>query len=97
MGGGYSVTHAAALAAQLPHSSRICTAASPDNCWSLEARLLSAIDYRLQLIDYRLRGGKGDKPKPLFSPTSRAEKGEGMDVEELKEFLGRSREEWQQS
>lgn len=47
MGDGYSVLHAADLAAHLPRDGRTYVAENPDNAWTLQNQVLALIEFRL--------------------------------------------------
>lgn len=48
MGEGYTISHAACLAAQLPHCSRCMSLLSGSNGWTDETVLLSLIEYDIR-------------------------------------------------
>lgn len=91
MGEEYTFLHAADLTTQLPSNSRTFVALNPDNLWTLEAQLLAIIEFRIHVIEYRLRRGKGEKPKPLFAHKKQSKEIEPMPIDEVKDFLNRSR------
>ena len=91
MGEEYSYIHAADLAAQLPSNSRTFVAIDPKNLWTLDARILALIEFRANVIGYYLRRGTGEKPRVLFEDRRSNSGIEPMTVDEVKEFLSRSR------
>lgn len=71
MGIDYSVTHAAALAANLPRESATVRAVVPEAAWSDETYLLSAIEYDLRVLAWQNSkdGSKGrNRPKRPQTP-----------------------------
>ena len=64
MGEGYTVSHAACLAAQLPHGSRCMSLLSGSNGWTDETVLLSLIEYDIR----NLASSFSDDPPELHPP-----------------------------
>lgn len=75
MGSEYTVTHAAALAANLPSDSASLQAEFPANRWTITEYLLRAIEFNTRVICWQRTkdGQKGhNKPKPLPTPLDEA-------------------------
>lgn len=71
MGNDYTVTHAAALAVNLPSDSAVLKAMYPRNGWTTTEYLLHAIEFNLRVLAWQNTkdGAKGiRKPKPLPTP-----------------------------
>ena len=64
----------AALAAQLPDTSRVAVAAHPENAWRTGDYLLRSIEFQLRAFAWALAGGEktGPKPEPIYSPSESA-------------------------
>lgn len=60
----------AALAAQLPDTSRVAVAAHPENAWSTGDYLLRSVEFQLRAFAWALAGGEktGPRPEPIYSP-----------------------------
>lgn len=79
MGHGYTVSHAAVLASQLPPHARCWIKRNPDLAWSDERALLEAIDYHLRHLTWMLSEDgrkKQHKPKPPETPSQVADRAE---------------------
>lgn len=71
MGTDYTVSHAVALACNLPSDSATLRAIYPRNGWTQTEYLLHAIEFDLRVISWQLsKDGKKkkNKPKPLETP-----------------------------
>lgn len=95
MGGDYPIAHAAALASQLPSTSRVAKALNPDNEWDDATYLLSAIEYDLRVLIWQKTKDaqkNRNKPKPNETPHDLAKKrqrSEGFDREFIDNVLGK--------
>lgn len=69
MGHGYTVSHAAVLAAQLPRNSRCMAQIDADLVWSDETAALLRVVYLLEILIWQLGGGKTPKPEPIQTPS----------------------------
>lgn len=60
----------AALAAQLPDTSRVAVAAHPENAWTTSDYLLRSVEFQLRAFAWALAGGEktGPRPEPIYSP-----------------------------
>lgn len=94
MGVDYSVSHAADLAAMLPHDSRSFVAERPDLEWTNTEWLLWSIEYSLRVLRWQpTKDGQADRnrPKPLPTPADRARiqaKVDATDMDYIAEQLG---------
>lgn len=93
MGHGYSVAHAAVLAAQLPRDARCLRELDANLAWSDETTVLASIHFLLRCVIYQLSGGKGEKPKPIRTPGEQKRLAESLEaaesaMEEVADFLG---------
>lgn len=102
MGGAYSISHAACLAAQLPKDSRtfvslnpLCEYASPTN------RLLALIEYHAHMGWYvHTEDARKGRNAPKFIAGAReageeTAQGDALDIDEYMEILARPRKEVQ--
>lgn len=95
MGVGYSHAHAAALMMQLPLDSRISRKLNPDNEWSDDTYLLSAIEYDLRVLIWQNTKDaqrNRNKPKPNETPRDLAKKRDraaGFDKDFIDKILGK--------
>lgn len=65
MGHGYSIEHAACLAAQLPRESRTIRAISPAAAWGWTENLLANIEYWLHVLAWtKTKDGEKGRNKP---------------------------------
>lgn len=94
MGHGYSVAHAAILAAQLPEGARSLGAIDPVLSWSTDRYLLASIEYSLRALLWTKTkdAAKGrNRPKMVPTPSQRErlrKKVEGTDIERIRKALG---------
>lgn len=75
MGEGYSVKHAADLAAMLPKDSLVFKAENPAFEWSETQYMLRSIEFSLRILIWQNSkdGQKGkNKPKPIDTPEQQA-------------------------
>lgn len=71
---GFSHSHAAVLAAQLPQHSRVFCAIDPNNAWTDEVMFLAHIEYGIRVLAWQQTkdGQKGrNQPKPHKTPAER--------------------------
>lgn len=99
MGGAYSVTHAACLAAQLPKDSRTLVATDPlCEYASTTNRLLALIEYHTHMGWYmKTEDARKGRNLPQFVVRDKAgtTQGESLDIDEYMELLARPRKEVQ--
>lgn len=91
MGVGFSISHAADLAAQLPRDARLWRAIDPAMGWSDETWLLARIDHSLRVMAWAQGGGKGECPQMVTPVPKQKQERKGRTPEEVMELLGRKR------
>lgn len=94
MGHGYSVAHAAVLAAQLPEGARSLGTVDPVLSWSTERYLMASIEYSLRaLLWSKTKDAEHGRNKPKMVPTpsqreALRKKVESTDIERIRKALG---------
>jgi hypothetical protein len=73
---GMSVPDLASHVVWLPPGSPLWMAVGGPMAWSVEQRAMHALEFRLRVLDWRLRNSKGEQPHPTPDPPYAHERAE---------------------
>lgn len=71
---GIPAREAADLVAWIPAGAALWRAVGGPAAWSDETRALMDVEFQIRVLDWRMRGGKGKRPKPIAPPEYAHEK-----------------------